>query len=94
MLEAIQDGSNSVTLHWYGYKEVWQPPYPDTPPEQVWGECHGRVYLFLFSEVEVLIIRYDKMVSHMTPTCAFAFVIKACDPGKDRPYHLLDMCTL
>jgi hypothetical protein len=49
---------------------------------------------FLFSEVEVLIIRYDKMVSHMMPTCAFVFVIKARDPGKDLPYHLLDMCTL
>jgi hypothetical protein len=44
--------------------------------------------------VEVLIIRYDKMVSHMRPTCAFVFVIKALDPGKDLPYHLLDMCTL
>jgi hypothetical protein len=44
--------------------------------------------------VEVLIIRYDKMVSHMMPTCAFVFVIKACDPGKDLPYHLSDMCTL
>jgi hypothetical protein len=40
---------------------------------------------FLFFCVEVLIIRYDKMVSHMMPTCAFVFVIKACDPGKDLP---------
>jgi hypothetical protein len=49
---------------------------------------------FLFSEVEVLIIRYDKMVSHMMPTCAFVFVIKARDLGKDLPYHSLDMCML
>jgi hypothetical protein len=42
---------------------------------------------FLFFCVEVLIIRYDKMVSHMMPTCAFIFVIKACDPEKDLPYH-------
>jgi hypothetical protein len=34
------------------------------------------------------------MVSHMMPTCAFVFVIKARDPGKDLPYQLLDMCTL
>jgi hypothetical protein len=27
------------------------------------------------------------MVSHMMPTCAFVFIIKACDPGKDLPYH-------
>jgi len=44
--------------------------------------------------VGVLIIRYDKMVSHMMPTCAFIFVMKARDPGKDLPYHSLDMCTL
>jgi hypothetical protein len=44
--------------------------------------------------VEVLIIRYDKMISHMMPTCAFVFVIKAHDPGKDRPYSLLDTCML
>jgi hypothetical protein len=44
--------------------------------------------------VEVLIIRYDKMVSHMMPTCALVFVIKARDPEKDLPYHKLDMCTL
>jgi hypothetical protein len=36
--------------------------------------------------VEVLIIRYDKMVSHMMLTCAFVFIIKARDPGKDLPY--------
>jgi hypothetical protein len=44
--------------------------------------------------VEVLIIRSDKMVGHMMSTCAFVFVIKARDPGKDLPYHSLDMCTL
>jgi hypothetical protein len=49
---------------------------------------------FLFFCIEVLIIRYDKMVSHMMPTCAFIFVIKARDPGKDLPCHSLDMCTL
>jgi hypothetical protein len=27
------------------------------------------------------------MVSHMMPTCALVLVIKACDPGKDLPYH-------
>jgi hypothetical protein len=51
-------------------------------------------YIFLFFCVGVLIIRYDKMVSHMMPTCAFIFVIKARDPGKDLPYYSLDMCTL
>jgi hypothetical protein len=56
--------------------------------------CHGRVYLFLFFCVEVLIIRYDKMVSHMMPTCALYSSSKARDPGKDLPYHSLDMCTL
>jgi hypothetical protein len=49
---------------------------------------------FLFFCVEVLIIRYDKMVSHMMPTCAFVFVIKAHDPGKDLPYYLVDICML
>ena len=40
MLETIQDSSNSAALHWYGRKEVWQPPYHDTPPERVWGELY------------------------------------------------------
>ena len=40
MLETIQDGSNSAALHWYGRKEVWQPPYPDAPPERLWGELY------------------------------------------------------
>jgi hypothetical protein len=51
-------------------------------------------YLFCFFCIEVLIIRYDKMVSHMMPTCAFVFVIKARDPGKDLPYLISDMSTL
>jgi hypothetical protein len=51
-------------------------------------------YIFSVFCVEVLIIRYNKMVSHMMPTCAFVFVIKAHDPGKDLPYHLLDMSML
>jgi hypothetical protein len=42
-------------------------------------------YIFFCFCVGVFIIRYDKMVSHMMPTCAFVFVIKACDPGKDLP---------
>jgi hypothetical protein len=57
--------------------------------------CVSRMRIsFSVCGVEVLIIRYDKMVSHMTSICAFVFVIKACDPGKDLPYHSLDMCTL
>ena len=40
MLESIQDKSNTTAFHWYGYKEVWQPPYRDAPPEQVWGELY------------------------------------------------------
>jgi hypothetical protein len=51
-------------------------------------------YIFLFFCIEVLIIRYDKMISHMMPTCALYSSSKACDPGKDLPYHWLDMCTL
>jgi hypothetical protein len=49
---------------------------------------------FCFFCIKVLIIRYDKMVSHMMPKCAFVFVIKARDPGKDLPYRQLDMCML
>jgi hypothetical protein len=59
----------------------------------VWEEVSQTHISFSVFCVEVLIIRYDKMVSHMMPTCAFVFVIKARDPGKDLPYHLLDMCT-
>ena len=33
MLETIQDSSNSSGLNWYGRREVWQPPYPNAPPE-------------------------------------------------------------
>jgi hypothetical protein len=54
-----------------------------------------NVYIFFcFLCFGVLIIRYDKMVSHMMPTCAFVFVIKAHDPGKDLPYLMLDMCMV
>jgi hypothetical protein len=44
--------------------------------------------------VEVLIIRYDKMVSHMMSTCAFVFIMKAQNPEKDLPYSSLDTCIL
>lgn len=40
MLESIQDRSKSMDFHWYGHKEVWQPPYRDASPEQVWGELY------------------------------------------------------
>jgi len=40
MLEIIQDESTLTALHWDGRKEVWQPPYHDVPPEQVWGELY------------------------------------------------------
>jgi hypothetical protein len=51
-------------------------------------------YIFSVFCVRVLIIRYDKMVSHMTSTCALYLSLKACDPGKDLPYLIVDMCTL
>jgi hypothetical protein len=60
MLEAIQDGSNSATLHWYGYKEVWQPPYPDTPPEQVWGELYTS-NAFLSAERDLINAHNDSL---------------------------------
>ena len=41
MLETIQDSSNSSGLNWYGRREVWQPPYPNAPPERVWGELYS-----------------------------------------------------
>jgi hypothetical protein len=50
---------------------------------------------YIFSVFSVLkSLSLDKMVSHMMPTCAFIFVMKARDPGKDLPYHSVDMCTL
>jgi hypothetical protein len=60
MLEAIQDGSNSMTLHWYSYKEVWQPPYPDTPPEQVWGELYTS-NVFLSAECDLINAHNDSL---------------------------------
>lgn len=53
MLETIQDGSNSTTLHWFGRKEVWQPPYPDAPPERVWGELYSSD-AFLLAERDLI----------------------------------------
>jgi hypothetical protein len=44
-------------------------------------------YIFSVFYIEVLIIRYDKIVSHMIPTCAIIFIIEAHDPGKDLPHH-------
>jgi hypothetical protein len=67
------------------------------PGKNVMPRPNGDVtdaYIFFCFYVEVLIIRYDKMVSHMMSICAFTFVIKAHDPGKDLPYQLLDMCKL
>jgi hypothetical protein len=56
--------------------------------------CHGCVYLFLFSVLESLSLDMIRWLSHMMLTCAFVFVIKACDPEKDLPYHHSDMCML
>ncbi|KAH9051666.1 hypothetical protein EDB87DRAFT_1735076 [Lactarius vividus] len=53
MLETIQEGRNSMALHWYGHKEVWQPPYHDTPPEHVWGELYTSD-VFLTAERDLI----------------------------------------
>jgi hypothetical protein len=51
---------------------------------RIWAVSQMHISFSVFC-VGVLIIRYDKMVSLIIPTCAFAFVMKACDPGKDLP---------
>jgi hypothetical protein len=70
MLESIQDGSNSTALHWDGYKEVWQPPYHDAPPEQVWGELYTSD-VFLFAERELV----DAHKDSSQPCVIAAFMI-------------------
>ena len=60
MLETIQDSNNSVALHWYGCKEVWQPPYHDAPPEQVWGELYSSD-AFLNSERDLINAHLDSL---------------------------------
>lgn len=40
MVETIQEDSTGKELHWHGYEETWQPPYPGFPPERVWGELY------------------------------------------------------
>lgn len=59
MLETIQEGRNSTALHWYGHKDVWQPPYRDTPPERVWGE--------LYTSDAFLIAERDLINAHPDP---------------------------
>lgn len=53
MLESIQDSNNSSGLNWYGRREVWQPPYPNAPPERVWGELYTSD-AFLDAERELI----------------------------------------
>lgn len=40
MVETIQEDLAAGELHWHGYKETWQPPYPGFPRERVWGELY------------------------------------------------------
>ncbi len=40
MVETVQEDLAAGELHWHGYKEIWQPPYPGSPPEHVWGELY------------------------------------------------------
>jgi hypothetical protein len=40
MVETIQEDLAAGELHWHGYKDTWQPPYPGFPPERVWGELY------------------------------------------------------
>jgi hypothetical protein len=43
---------------------------------------------FLFFQVEVLIIRYDKIISHITPTCAFELHHSSRDSGRVLLYSI------
>jgi hypothetical protein len=96
ILESIPTtGRNPATAH----KCPFKIDIADNKEDSITADAEGRelsrthISFSVFC-VGVLIIRYDKMVSHMMPTCAFVFVIKACDPGKDLPYKQLDMCML
>lgn len=40
MVETVQEDMGTGELHWHGYKETWQPPYPGSLPERVWGELY------------------------------------------------------
>jgi hypothetical protein len=68
MLETIQDNRNSSVLHWYGRKDVWQPPYPDAPPERVWGELYTS-NAFLDAERDLINANHDS--SHPCVIAAF-----------------------
>jgi hypothetical protein len=68
MLETIQDSNNSSVLRWYGRKDVWQPPYPDAPPERVWGELYTS-NAFLDAERDLINANNDS--SHPCVIAAF-----------------------
>jgi hypothetical protein len=70
MLEYIQDSSNSTAFRWYGSKEVWQPPYHDAPPEQVWGELYTSD-VFLSAERDLINAHSDSL----HPSVIAAFMI-------------------
>jgi len=58
MIETIQEDSTGRELHWHGYKETWQSPYPGFPPERVWGELYTSD-AFLNAEHELVLSQID-----------------------------------
>ncbi|KAH8981633.1 hypothetical protein EDB92DRAFT_176878 [Lactarius akahatsu] len=53
MVEAVQEDLPSREIHWHGYEERWQPPYPGFPSERVWGDLYTSD-AFLSAERDLL----------------------------------------
>jgi hypothetical protein len=58
MVETVQEDLLSKELHWHGYEETWQPPYPGYPPERVWGELYTS-NAFLEAERDLINSQHD-----------------------------------
>jgi hypothetical protein len=70
MVETVQEDLLSKELHWHGYEETWQPPYPGCPPERVWGELYTS-NAFLDAERDLINSQHD--TSH--PCVVVAYMI-------------------
>ena len=53
MIETIQEDLPTGEVHWHGYEEHWQPPYPGFSSERVWGDLYTSD-AFLKAECDLL----------------------------------------
>ena len=64
MVEAIQEDLPTTEIHWHGYEERWQPPFPGFPSERIWGDLYTSD-AFLKAERDLLSSQVDPNRPHV-----------------------------